>query len=142
MTNICAAIGLAQLNKARDILMKKRQVFKSYYSFLKNVDLQINKEIKNTKSSYWLINIFLANKKIRDGLAKYLKKNKVETRNTFNLVHKMPMYFKRGQKNSFPNAQVLSNTGLSLPSGPNLTKLEISKISFLVKNYIGKFNDK
>ena len=63
------------------------------------------------------------------GLAKYLKKNKIETRNTFNLVHKMPMYFKKSQKNLFPNAQILSNTGLSLPSGPNLSKLEIRKIS-------------
>ena len=142
MTNICAAIGLGQLKKAKNILIKKRKVFKNYYSFLKNAKLQISKEIKNTKSSYWLINIFLANKKIRDGLAKYLKKNKIETRNTFNLVHKMPMYFKKSQKNLFPNAQILSNTGLSLPSGPNLSKLEIRKISSLVKNYLEKFNIK
>jgi len=142
MTNICAAIGLGQLKKAKNILIKKRKVFKNYYSFLKNANPQISKEIENTKSSYWLINIFLANKKIRDGLAKYLKKNKIETRNTFNLVHKMPMYFKKSQKNLFPNAQILSNTGLSLPSGPNLSKLEIRKISSLVKNYLEKFNIK
>ena len=140
MTNICAAIGLGQLNKAKSILAKKRDVFRNYNFFLKNVDLQINKEIKNTRSSYWLINIFLANKKLRDGLAKYLKANKIETRNTFNLVHKMPMYCKKEQKNLFPNAQILSNTGLSLPSGPNLSKLEIRKISFLIKNYVDKFN--
>ena len=142
MTNICAAIGLGQLNKARNILIKKREVFKNYYSFLKNSNLQISKEIKNTKPSYWLINIFLKNKKIRDGLAKYLKRNKIETRNTFNLVHNMPMYFKKSQKNLFPNAQILSNTGLSLPSGPNLSKLEIRKVSSLVKNYLKKFNIK
>ena len=142
MTNICAAIGLGQLKKAKNILIKKRKVFKNYYSFLRNANLQISKEIENTKSSYWLINIFLANKKIRDGLAKYLKKNKIETRNTFNLVHKMPMYFKKSQKNLFPNAQILSNTGLSLPSGPNLSKLEIREISSLVKNYLEKFNIK
>ena len=140
MTNICAAIGLGQLNKAKSILAKKRDVFRNYNFFLKNADLQINKEIRNTRSSYWLINIFLVNKKIRDALAKYLKKNKIETRNTFNLVHKMPMYFKKEQKNLFPNAQILSNTGLSLPSGPNLSKLEIRKISFLIKNYVDKFN--
>ena len=34
MTNICAAIGLGQLNKARNILIKKREVFKNYYFFL------------------------------------------------------------------------------------------------------------
>ena len=52
------------------------------------------------------------------------------------------MYFKKSQKNLFPNAQILSNTGLSLPSGPNLSKLEIRKISSLVKNYLEKFNIK
>jgi len=54
----------------------------------------------------------------------------------------MPMYFKKNQKNLFPNAQILSDTGLSLPSGPSLNKLEIKKISFLVKNYVDKFKDK
>tara|TARA_B100000029_G_scaffold215849_1_gene213657 strand:- start:1379 stop:2506 length:1128 start_codon:yes stop_codon:yes gene_type:complete len=142
MTNICAAIGLGQLIKARNILKKKREVFNNYNLFLKNTNLQMNKEVKNTISSYWLINVFLANKKIRNGLAKYLKRNKIETRNTFNLVHNMPMYFKKRQKNLFPNAQILSDTGLSLPSGPNLSKSEIRKISFLVKNYVNKFSDK
>ena len=142
MTNICAAIGLGQLINAKTILKKKRRVFKNYNFFLKNTNLQTNKEIRNTRSSYWLINVFLTSKRIRDGLAKYLKRNKIETRNTFNLVHNMPMYFKKNQKNFFPNAQILSDTGLSLPSGPKLSKLEIKKISFLVKNYVDKFNDK
>ena len=142
MTNICAAIGLGQLIKARKILKKKREVFKNYNFFLKYTNLEINKEIKNTTSSYWLINIFMANKRIRDGLAKYLKKNKIETRNTFNLVHNMPMYYKKSKKKLFPNAQILSDTGLSLPSGPSLRKLEIRRISFLVKSYVDKFNDK
>ena len=84
----------------------------------------------------------MANKRIRDGLAKYLKKNKIETRNTFNLVHNMPMYYKKSKKKLFPNAQILSDTGLSLPSGPSLRKLEIRRISFLVKSYVDKFNDK
>ena len=42
MTNICAAIGLGQLKKAKNILIKKREVFKNYYSFLKNANLQIS----------------------------------------------------------------------------------------------------
>ena len=52
MTNICAAIGLGQLKKAKNILIKKRKVFKNYYSFLKNANPQISKEIENTKSNY------------------------------------------------------------------------------------------
>ena len=53
-----------------------------------------------------------------------------------------PPFVVKRQKNLFPNAQILSDTGLSLPSGPNLSKSEIRKISFLVKNYVNKFSDK
>ena len=105
MTNICAAIGLGQLKKAKNILIKKREVFKNYYFFLKDANLQISKEIKNTKSSYWLINIFLANKKIRDGLAKYLKKNKNYFKKFDNLtvitLRSTPENIKFYEKNNF-----------------------------------------
>tara|TARA_B100001989_G_C24411799_1_gene399440 strand:- start:333 stop:833 length:501 start_codon:yes stop_codon:yes gene_type:complete len=138
MTNICAAIGLGQLKIAKDILKKKKIVFNNYKYYLKNVNIKMNKEFPHTKSSFWLINIFVKNKKTRDGLAKYLKKNKIETRNTFNPVHKMPMYKNISKRKIFSNANTLSDTGLSLPSGPSLKKGEIKNICNLVINYLGK----
>ena len=140
MTNICAAIGLAQLENAKIILKKKRRIFQYYKYFLKDKDIILNKEFKKTKSSFWLINIFVKNKKTRDGLARFLKKNKVETRNTFNLVHTMPMYYQKNKNSFFPSAKKLSETGLSLPSGPNLRKIDIEKISNLIKIYLYKIN--
>lgn len=136
MTNICAAIGLGQLKKAKDILRKKREVFRLYKLFLNDLDIKMNKELKNSKSSFWLINIFLKNKKSRDNLAKYLKTNKVETRNTFNPVHKMPMYKKNNKNKKFLNAQYLSDTGLSLPSGPSLKANQIKNVCNLIRNYL------
>lgn len=136
MTNICAAIGLGQLKKAKNILTKKREIFRLYKLFLNNLDIKMNKELKNSKSSFWLINIFLKNKKSRDNLAKYLKTNKVETRNTFNPVHKMPMYKKNNENKKYLNAQHLSDTGLSLPSGPSLKANQIKNVCNLIKNYL------
>ena len=138
MTNICAAIGLGQLKIAKSILKKKKNVFNNYKYYFKNVNIKMNKEFPYTKSSFWLINIFVNNKKTRDGLAKYLKKNKIETRNTFNPVHKMPMYKNISKRKIFSNANTLSDTGLSLPSGPSLKKGEIKNICNLVINYLGK----
>ena len=138
MTNICAAIGLGQLKIAKNILKKKINVFNNYKYFLRKINIKMNKELPNTKSSFWLINIFVNNKKTRDGLAKYLKKNKIETRNTFNPVHKMPMYKNLSKRKIFSNANILSDTGLSLPSGPSLKKEEIKNICSLVINYLGK----
>ena len=79
---------------------------------------------------------FLKNKKSRDNLAKYLKTNKVETRNTFNPVHKMPMYKKNNKNKKYLNAQYLSDTGLSLPSGPSLKANQIKNVCNLIKNYL------
>ena len=138
MTNICAAIGLGQLKIAKNILKKKINVFNNYKYFLRNINIKMNKELPHTKSSFWLINIFVNSKKTRDGLAKYLKKNKIETRNTFNPVHKMPMYKNLTKGKIFSNANILSDTGLSLPSGPSLKKEEIKNICSLVINYLGK----
>ena len=138
MTNICAAIGLGQLKIAKNILKKKINVFNNYKYFLRNINIRMNKELPHTKSSFWLINIFVNSKKTRDGLAKYLKKNKIETRNTFNPVHKMPMYKNLSKRKIFSNANILSDTGLSLPSGPSLKKEEIKNICSLVINYLGK----
>ena len=138
MTNICAAIGLGQLKIAKNILKKKINVFNNYKYFLRNINIKMNKELPHTKSSFWLINIFVNSKKTRDGLAKYLKKNKIETRNTFNPVHKMPMYKNLTRGKIFSNANILSDTGLSLPSGPSLKKEEIKNICSLVISYLGK----
>ena len=67
----------------------------------------------------------------------YLKKNGIETRTTFNPVHLMPMY-KKFNLSKLPNAIILSNTGISLPSGANLKKNEIKFICNLIKSYLFK----
>lgn len=137
MTNISAAIGYAQLLNSKKILNKKKKVFQNYQFFLKGTNLILNYKNKNIKSSFWLINIFLKNKQVRDGLANHLKKNGIETRTTFNPVHLMPMFFK-SNLSKLPNAISLSKTGLSLPSSANLKKNEIKFICNLINSYLFK----
>ncbi len=134
MTNICAAIGLAQLNRAKFILENKLRVYKTYKKFLKKNLYNFNFETKNTKSSFWLITIFLKNKKKRNQLVSKLRKNGIETRTTFNPVHKMKMYYDRSYKNLFPNAEILSNTGVNLPSGASLKENQIKKVCKIINN--------
>ncbi len=136
MTNICAAIGLGQLDKVKIILKNKIRVYKTYKKFLKKNINNFNRENKKTKSSFWLITIFLKNKRKRDQLKYKLEKSGIETRTTFNPVHKMKMYFNKNYKNRFPNAEILSNTGLNLPSSANLKEKEIKKICNIVNNFI------
>jgi perosamine synthetase len=135
MTNICAAIGLTQLEKTKKILKNKIRVYKTYKKFLKKNYFNMNHEVKNTKSSFWLITIFLKSKNQRDKIVKLLNKHLIENRTTFYPIHSMPMYYKKSYNNLFKNAKILSETGLSLPSGPNLKEAEIKKVTSLINSF-------
>jgi perosamine synthetase len=139
MTNICAAIGLAQLEKKDSILKKKNNVFRLYKKKLNSENTRMNLVINNSISSYWQIVIYLKNKKIRDDLKKVLDQNKVETRTTFPPVHTMPMYYKKKKTELLPNTITLSDTGICLPSGPLLKEKEIFFICKIINNFLKSF---
>ena len=71
MTNICAAIGLAQLENLEEILSLKRDLYFQYKDFLMDAPLIVFGEYGEVKSSFWMINIALDNYSERDGLRDY-----------------------------------------------------------------------
>ncbi len=134
MTNICAAIGLAQIDKSKKILSEKKRVFLSYEKNLKNTQIKFLKIINNSKPSFWQIVIFVKNSKIRDSLSRYLERKGIETRTSFPPIHTMPMY-KKKLKSRLPKTKILANTGICLPSSPSLKNNEIKSICNHIKNY-------
>ncbi|ODU59833.1 MAG: perosamine synthetase, partial [Comamonadaceae bacterium SCN 68-20] len=54
MTNICAAIGLAQLEKADEIIAKKRQIAAWYREALNGLPLKTHDELPHTVHSFWM----------------------------------------------------------------------------------------
>jgi perosamine synthetase len=132
MTNICAAIGLAQLEQAKEILAKKRQIASWYYDKLKHLPLVMHREIENTTHSYWMCSIALNDAFHRNPLRDYLKKNAIETRPVFYPAHTLPHCKNEG---IFPVATMISNSGICLPSSPVLTQSEVTVISDLIYSY-------
>ena len=133
MTNICAAIGLAQLEKVNEIIAKKRQIAKWYNENLKDLPIDTHKEIGDVFHTYWMYNILVENTKIRDELREYLKEMGIETRPTFYTIHTMPIYCEKYQKH--PVAEDISLRGINLPSYPDL---ELKDIEYICKE-INKF---
>jgi perosamine synthetase len=133
MTNICAAIGLAQLERADKIIAKKRLIAKWYHDFLKGLPLEFHKENDNIFHSYWMVNILVQNYKNRDKLRNHLKKNGIETRPVFFPIHTMPIYFKKGR--SFPVAEDIARRGITLPSYPELKKNDVKSICNIIKDF-------
>jgi perosamine synthetase len=134
MTNICAAIGLAQVEKANEILTLKKKIFNCYKKHLNKNSKYLLKETKDTKSSFWLVSILLPPKVNRELLISNLKNKGIEVKPTFCPMHTLPMY--RQKINRFPVSIALGNHGLNLPSSPNLTKAKIIFICKIINNHL------
>jgi len=136
MTNLQAALGLAQLERIEELINKKRQIFMWYKKFLTDIKgIKLNPEKDWVKNVFWMICLFLEKNFgiTRDELMLKLKEKGIDTRPFFYPISKMPMY-KGCCKN--PVASDISNKGLNLPSGFNLSKQDIFMISKDLKEII------
>ncbi|NPV58105.1 MAG: DegT/DnrJ/EryC1/StrS family aminotransferase [Actinobacteria bacterium] len=137
MTNICAAIGLAQLERVETFLERKRKIAERYRERLEGLPLTLQSEPDGVRHSYWMVSILLDDHTDRDPLRDHLAKKGVETRPFFNPIHTMPMYASRFQR--FPVAESLSRRGINLPSWPDL---ELELVDFICNSIIEYFQNK
>jgi len=137
MTNICAAIGYAQLENINKILKKKRFIFEYYFEKLSKNNLTFQSEIyEEDQSSYWMV-CFLTRKKYdRDNLRQYLAEKHIETRPIFNPIHLMPMY--DNPKLRFRNSEEISKRGINLPSFPSLSVNQLDYICEIIIDFYKK----
>ncbi len=137
MTNICAAIGLSQLETIKKILQDKRKIFLYYKKHLESCPLKFQVENHNSINSFWLVGCLTANKKTRDQLMKYLKMRKIETRPGFYPINTMPMY-KNYNNQKFKISKQLSDKIICFPSYPKLTKKDLNFICDTIKKFFKK----
>jgi perosamine synthetase len=135
MTNICAAIGVAQLEHADSIIRKKRQIANWYRRGLASMPLKVHEEIDGTIHSYWMCSAVLDSAEQREPLRDYLKLSQVETRPLFHPAHTLPPYDTNA---SFPVAESLSARGLNLPSYPDLSRMEVNDICGLIRQFFAQ----
>jgi perosamine synthetase len=136
MTNIAAAIGLAQLENIDEILTLKRKVMLTYNKYLENFPISTHTEKTGTTHSYWMYSILVNKSEQRDALRNYLLNYGIETRPTFFPIHLMPMFnIKQGM---FPVAEDISLRGINLPSYPDLTESDIQYICNAISEFFRK----
>ncbi|MCM3701053.1 DegT/DnrJ/EryC1/StrS aminotransferase family protein [Paenibacillus macerans] len=134
MTNICAAIGLAQLERVESILMKKREIADQYKQELKELPMDFADD-KNVMNSHWMVSVVLENEDYRDLLRSHLYQFGIETRPFFHPIHLMDMYKNEGSSHNYPNALKLSKSGINLPSSPLLSQEKITYICNVIKDF-------
>lgn len=133
MTNICAAIGLAQLEQADRIIAQKRQVAEWYKSELHESPVTFQEETGDVQHSHWMVSILVPDAADRDLLRSALSQQGIETRPVFYPVHSMPMYSMSFQRH--PVAENLGWRGINLPSYPGLEKASVQEICAAIKSY-------
>lgn len=132
MTNICAAIGLAQLENADTVLAKKRQIAGWYRSGLAGLPLKTHNEQPGTTHSFWMCSILLNDAELRTPLREHLRTAGIETRPLFYPSHTLP-HCATGQ--SFKIAESLAARGVNLPSYPDLTQEQVHAICEEIRHF-------
>jgi perosamine synthetase len=132
MTNICAAIGLAQLERADEILALKRQIAGWYHQTLEGLPLRMHAEQQGTRHSYWMCSVLLDDPSRRQALRDHLKSQGIETRPLFAPAHTMP-HCKTNE--DFPIAQDLSARGMNLPSYPTLSREQVVHVADAIRRF-------
>jgi perosamine synthetase len=135
MTNICAAIGLAQLEQADAILAKKRQIAQWYQTHLTGLPLVNHEELIHTRHSYWMCSILLNQPDQQLGLRDYLKALGIETRPVFHPAHTLPHSRHEGH---FPVAMAISSRGINLPSYPGLSQEDVLRICAFIRCFFSE----
>ena len=133
MTNICAAIGLAQLEQADEFINKKCDIAKWYRQSLAHLPIEVHGQFGDVKHSYWMVSILVEKPSQRDALREHLARNGIETRPLFYPVHTMPMYSKNS--GHYPVAQDLGGRGINLPSWPGLHHENIKFIVNIISDF-------
>ena len=131
MTNMQAAIGVAQLEKLDRFILRKREIANWYKEGLRDLEekglVKLHPEMPWAKCVYWMYSVLVEDNLgvDRDALMRKLAKSGIETRPLFYPIHVLPPY-KNVER--FPVAEELSSKGVSLPMGVTLVKKDVATI--------------
>lgn len=136
MTNIQAAIGVAQMERVHYFINHKRDLATKYLNELKNIDyVVLPPEASWAYNTYWLYTILLLPESglKRDDLIRSMALNGIETRAVFHPLHLMPIYEKYKVGKTFPNSEYISQYGICLPSASTSSEKEVFKVTQVFK---------
>jgi perosamine synthetase len=137
MTNLQAAVGLAQVERLDELVARRRENAVLYNLLLSVIPgITLPPEASNVKSVFWMYSIMVENEfgMTRDQLRQVLAESGIETRTFFIPVHFQPIYFEAFKGQRFPVAEKLCKDGLYLPSSASLTEDEIHFVAETIES--------
>lgn len=136
MTNLQAALGVAQLEKMEYHIQRKREIGKQYREGLKDLKgFQLPLEKTDyAENIYWVFGLVAESEAQQEAMVKKLGDAKIGTRLFFWCMHEQPVFKKMGlfENESYPVAEKLARNGFYIPSGLGLSDEEITKVITLI----------
>jgi perosamine synthetase len=141
MTNLQAAVGLAQLERVAHFLVKRRSISAMYdHCFAGQPGLYLYEEPGWGESVCWLYSLLLAptHKLQRDKLISFLACQGIESKPFFVPLPQLPAY---RETVSYPVADHLARSGISLPTSIGMTPEQIYRVAQTVLQGLERYAD-
>lgn len=133
MSNLTAALGLAQLESGETQIAKKRRINSWYREFLADVPhLSFQEERQGSRSICWMTSVTIApeSRVAATEVAAQLHEQGIDTRPVFPPISSYPIWGNEGLPDSpGPNASAIGGTSLNLPSGVRLSRASIERVA-------------
>lgn len=131
MSNLQAAVGVAQLERLSESIERKRDIGRYYTQQLQHARLQLPiEETTYAKNIYWVYGIVHKGKTPAHVLMSALQQAGIGTRAFFYPMHLQPALLKRGlfQGEHYPVAEYMGRQGFYIPSGLALTQNQMEQV--------------
>ena len=125
ITNLQAAVGVAQMERIEEFIARKRWIAQTYNDGLRGVrGITLPPEASWAKSVYWMYSVLFTDDFpiSRDEVGVRLKQQNIDSRRFFYPIHVMPPY---QADLDLPNSVYLGQHGINLPSAATLTEEDI-----------------
>lgn len=127
MTNLQAALGLAQLEQIEKFV----QIKKNNYELYNSLEVQLLPFRKNIRPNYWF---YAYQTDDRDGLIRYLNDKEIQSRPIWKLIHTLKPY-ENDRSYHIERANTYYKRIINLPCSSNLTESDVAYVVECIKNF-------
>lgn len=144
MSNVLAALGVAQLQDIERRVKKRKENYYFYCSAFKDIaEIRLMPVAKNREPNFWISVILIdPNSKITNEMIRVeLEKHNIEARQVWRPMHTQPVFSKYKAYGGSVSEKIFLQ-GLCLPSGSSLSKEDLEKISSIIIDLFKNFKRK
>ncbi|NUU74816.1 LegC family aminotransferase [Paenibacillus xylanilyticus] len=140
MTNLQAALGIAQMEQLEQFIETKKRNFELYQELVYNIEgLHLIEYREGTRANYWFYALYVDETYPlnRDGLMKFLAENKVQTRPIWGLINNQRPYI-NDQAYRIERAVDYLEHIVNIPCSSNLNETDIKYVCELLSYPVNK----